>query len=137
MSTRPTTPKDTPASVASSASSQKTTAIGSETSSDRVAWGPGSFTQSSYPHLYPRPPPVVFMPSRAPPTELPTMYHPYSETAVRHTDPPRDWESDWFRCASGRSGRTAHITGIICVVVVITIILVVILILSLLSKNKH
>ncbi|KAI8954687.1 hypothetical protein F4801DRAFT_482089 [Xylaria longipes] len=133
----PTTPQDTVAPVASSASSQKATTIESEISSDRASRGPGSFTQSSFPRLYPRFPPVVFLPSRTTPSELPTIHHPYPETVVHYTDFPSDGAFDCFRCVNGRSGRTTNIVGIICVVVVITLILLVILILSLLTKNKH
>ncbi|KAI0437849.1 hypothetical protein F4803DRAFT_126795 [Xylaria telfairii] len=136
MSSRPTTATDTLAPVASSASSQKTATVVSETS-DHIPWGPGSFTQPSFYRLYPRFPPVVLLPSRAPPTELPTIHHPYPESIAHYADPPLNEDSDWLRCISGPSGRTAHITSIICVVVVITLILVVILVLSLLTKNNN
>ncbi|KAI1734642.1 hypothetical protein F4680DRAFT_453800 [Xylaria scruposa] len=135
MSIRPTTPADTLVPVASSASSRKATTIESEISSDTVSWGPGSLTEPS-PCLYPRFPPIAFLPSRTSPTELPT-HHPYPESAVHYNDFPRNGASDLLPYIDGRSGRTMHVMGIVCVVAVITIILLVILILSLLTKNKN
>ncbi|TRX92502.1 hypothetical protein FHL15_006669 [Xylaria flabelliformis] len=128
MSIRPTTPTDTLAPMASSNSSQKATTIESEISSDTVSWGPRSLIQSPSPCLYPRFPPVAFLPSRTSPTELPT-HHPYPESAVHYNEFSRNGPSDLLPYIEGHSGRTMAL-GIVCVVVIITLILLVILILS-------
>ncbi|KAI1757521.1 hypothetical protein F4782DRAFT_132787 [Xylaria castorea] len=136
MSTRPTNPTDTLVTVASSASSQKTTTIESKISSDQNSRCPGSSTQPSFPRLYPRFPPVVFLPSRTSPAELPT-HHQYPESTVHYNDFSRNGPSDLLPYIDGRSGRTTHIMGIVCVVVVITLILLVILILRYGHVSSH
>ncbi|KAI3318946.1 hypothetical protein HD806DRAFT_297814 [Xylariaceae sp. AK1471] len=150
MSATPTT-EETPAPVASSASSHKAPTIKSEQTEishdARRELDEGSFKHMPDSHLhpnYPHYPPAVYSVGMAPsrssrhyPTPESSIHsHVSSESSIHETPTWRyGTAADWVRCVNGSSGRTAHMKGIVCVVLAVVLILIVVLVLSLLPKK--